>query len=301
MAGKTIRIYLADGVPNGILTAEIINWTGKVIVGARTQLTALAKRDEVRRTGVYCLVGPDPERLHQDRVYVGEADNVMARLAAHEKDESKDFWTRAAIVISKDENLTKSHGRYLESRLIGVAHAAGRAVVTNGTAPPAPPLPESDVADMEYFLDQVQMVFPVLGLSFLQPKPDQGSAPGGTGLSGTVFVVNEGKRQARAAIINDEFVVLKGSPARKRGVASWDSYRGQRDDLVAAQQPFDSDDPDYYVFADNVPFASPSAAAAVVAAANRNGRMNWRVEATGQTYAQWQEEKLAQAGTPAST
>jgi len=27
--GRTIRIYLVDGVPTGILTAEIINWTGK--------------------------------------------------------------------------------------------------------------------------------------------------------------------------------------------------------------------------------------------------------------------------------
>jgi len=28
--GRTIRIYLVDGEPTGILTAEIINWTGKV-------------------------------------------------------------------------------------------------------------------------------------------------------------------------------------------------------------------------------------------------------------------------------
>ena len=32
MTGKTIRLYLVDGVATGVLTAEIINWTGKVIV-----------------------------------------------------------------------------------------------------------------------------------------------------------------------------------------------------------------------------------------------------------------------------
>ena len=41
MKGKTIRIYLVDGVPTGILTAEIINWTGKVIVAPRTKLAEL--------------------------------------------------------------------------------------------------------------------------------------------------------------------------------------------------------------------------------------------------------------------
>jgi hypothetical protein len=30
MKGRTIRIYLVDGVPAGILTAEIINWTGSL-------------------------------------------------------------------------------------------------------------------------------------------------------------------------------------------------------------------------------------------------------------------------------
>lgn len=52
MKGKTIRIYLVDGEPTGILTAEIINWTGKVLVAPRSQLADLAKRPEVKRTGV---------------------------------------------------------------------------------------------------------------------------------------------------------------------------------------------------------------------------------------------------------
>src|SRR5207248_591673 len=42
MNGRTIRIYLVDGVPSGILTAEIMNWTGKVIVSPRSQLDQLA-------------------------------------------------------------------------------------------------------------------------------------------------------------------------------------------------------------------------------------------------------------------
>ena len=132
--GKTIRIYLVDGTPTGVLTAEIINWTGKVIVAPRPRLADLASRTEVKRTGIYCLVGPDPDNPSRERVYVGEGDNVFSRLTSHERDESKDFWTRTVVVISKDENLTKSHGRYLESRLIELAQEAGRALLANGTA-----------------------------------------------------------------------------------------------------------------------------------------------------------------------
>ena len=298
MKGRTIRLYLVEGLPTGVLTAEIINWTGKVIFAPRSQLAGLAHRDEVKRTGVYFLVGPDPDQPGRDRVYIGEGDNVMKRLAAHDKDESKDFWTRVAVVISKDANITKSHGRYLESRIITLANQAGRASVANGTAPDMPPMPESDQADMEYFLEQVKIILPVLGMTFLQPKPvyDQ-ATPTGSGEGPTRFVMKEGGKLAYAIEANGEFVVLAGSPARKQpSHETWTTYRGQRDDLLAAGKLIETDDPTHYEFAENVSLASPSAAAAIVAAGNRNGRIYWKLESTEQTYADWHDQKLAAAG-----
>ncbi len=72
MIGKTIRIFLADGEPTGILLAEISNWTGKVLVAPRSQLDQLIKREEVRRTGVYHLAGPDPRDPSRAPAYIGE-------------------------------------------------------------------------------------------------------------------------------------------------------------------------------------------------------------------------------------
>jgi hypothetical protein len=42
MTGRTIRIDLVDGTPTGILTAEIMNWSGKFTVGPRSGLADLA-------------------------------------------------------------------------------------------------------------------------------------------------------------------------------------------------------------------------------------------------------------------
>lgn len=302
MSGKTIRLYLVDGSPTGILTAEIINWTGKVIVASRTQLGELAKRPELKRTGVYCLVGPDPEFPSRDRVYIGEGDNVLTRLVAHDKDEDKDFFTRVIIVISKDDNITKSHGRFLESRLISLCHVAGRASICNGTAPPCNLLPEPDVADMEYFLGQVKLIFPALGLNFLQPPPTFDVQTQATDLTNSTmmaespkFVMKEGHLSAYGVQLDSQFVVLKGSPARKLGHENWTSYHKLRDQLVAEGKLVNCTQPDHYVFADNYAFDSPSAAAAVVAAGNRNGRTYWKVDSTGQTYAQWHDAKLPPA------
>lgn len=298
MTGRTLRIYLVGGTPNGVLTAEIMNWTGRVTVGPRSQLAAMAKRPELARTGIYLLVGPDPEAPNRDRVYVGEGDEVLTRLTKHEGDESKDFWPRTVVVTSKDENLTKAHVRYLESRLVQIAAQAGRATLGNGTAPPPPPLPEPDVADMEFFLAQLQLVLPVLGFTFTQPRPATGAgaaAPPG-GPPPPVFVMNPVGTSARAQEVGGEFVVLKGSTARKQGIASWTSYKALRDQLVHEGKLADGPDPAFYVFAEDVPFNSPSAAAAVVFGGNQRGPLVWRSVDGPRTYRDWQEEKLRQAG-----
>jgi hypothetical protein len=284
--GKTIRLYLTDGSPTGPITAEIINWTGQLMVVPRSQLHELAKREELQRTGVYALVGPDP-KTGADSVYIGEADEVFSRLKSHDKDEDKDFWTRAISVTSKDFNLTKAHGRYLESCLIDLANKAGRAGVTNGTSPGTKTLPESDVADMDYFLEQIKLVLPVLGFDFLRPPAtrehieDAQKAP--------ILTMSDVGVWATAREVDGTFVVLKGSTARRQASPSWDSYIKLRDDLVAQLKLVDKD-AEQLKFSIDVEFSSPSAAASVVAAANRNGRKTWKLT-DGRTYAEWKESQ----------
>jgi hypothetical protein len=298
MTGRTLRIYLVDGSPTGVLTAEIMNWTGRVTVGPRSQLAAMAKRPELSRTGICLLVGPDLDVPGKDRVYVGEADKAFTRLTKHEGDEAKDFWTRTVVLTSKDENLTKAHVRYLESRLLQTAAQAGRATLDNETAPPPPPLPEPDVADMEFFLEPVQLVLPVLGFTFTQPRPTADTVTAGAprALSSPVFVMSPVGTNARAQEVDGEFVVMKGSTARKQGIAKWTNYKVLRDQLVQEGRLVEADNPSILVFSEDVAFASPSAAATVVFGGNQSGPQVWRTEDGAMTYKEWWEAKLKQAG-----
>lgn len=294
--GRTIRIYLADGAPTGILTAEIMNWTGKVVVAPRTRLPDLVARPEAGRTGIYFLTGPDPEDATRTMMYVGESDNVRDRLLLHNADDLKDFFTRLCIVVSKDENLTKTHVRYLESRLISLIKTAKRAKLTNATAPVFDLLPESDRADMEFFIEQINMILPVLGFDFTQapPIPPTTTTSTGNGQQ-THFEMAAVGVKGEAIEADGEFVVLKGSMARLSGTASWTSYKGLRDKLLADGKLVESGQPNILTFTENVPFESPSAAAAVVYGGNQNGRIAWWVKGTGQTYKAWQDSQIAQS------
>lgn len=296
MRGRTVRIYLADGVPGGIITAEIMNWTGKVTVSPRSRLSDLSTRDDVNRTGIYVLSGENPSNPSQEYIYIGESDNVWKRLVNHTSDTSKDFWQRTIVVTSKDQNLTKGHIRYLESRLIQIAAQAQRAQLANGTNPEPSILPESDVADMEYFLEQIQILLPVLGFSFASSVPsfpEVSSSPKINGVESPIFVMNYAGIIAKAREVNGEFVVFAASTARKHATPSLsESHLQIREELLADGKLADSPNPEYWVVTQNLPFTSPSTAASVVGGASLNGRRIWKVDGTDQTYAVWQESQL---------
>lgn len=298
MKGRTVRIFLVDGMPSGIITAEIMNWTGRFTVAPRSQLADLAQRGELKRTGIYFLTGQDPKDPSQEIVYIGESDNTWKRLTQHNDDANKEFWSKTIVVTSKDENLTKSHVRYLESRLIQIATQAHRVKVVNGTNPEPTNLPEPDIADMEYFLEQIQMLLPVLGYSFAIPLP-QSNIPQQTDENNNVspvFTFNYAGTSATAQEINGEFIVFEGSTARKAQTHSLaDPYLQIREKLVKEGKLKDSDNTDYWVFVLNVPFQSPSTAANIVGGASLNGRIHWKVKETGKSYAQWQEEEVKHA------
>jgi hypothetical protein len=79
-------------------------------------------------------------------------------------------WTGVAIFVSKDENLTKAHVRWLESRIVSDILKAKRAESTNGNAPGGNKLPEPDTADMETYYENVRLLLPTLGLNIFEAE-----------------------------------------------------------------------------------------------------------------------------------
>jgi hypothetical protein len=218
--GRSIRIFLVDGTPTGLRTAEIPNWTGQLLVAPRHRIQEALARAEASKTGVYLLVG---EEAGRSIVYVGEGDCISDRVRSHARDTDKEFWERVCLITSKDVNLTKAHVRYLESRLVQIIKANNRAQVINGNEPAAKLLPEADIADMEFFLGQLQILLPTLGMDFLRPTvtPEPlflaagsrgESEAGNSGLPILLRLAHKnGEVDARAIENDGEIVVLKGS------------------------------------------------------------------------------------------
>ncbi len=304
--GRSIRLFLADGMPGGIITAEIMNWTGHVMTAPRSRLADLIQRLEAGRTGIYILSGIDPDGGYRPLVYVGETDSVGKRLAQHNKDEAKEFWDRTCVVTSKDQNLTKAHVRYLESRLIAIAAESGRIRLVNNTAPDLPLLPEADRSDMEVFIEQLRVVLPVLGLDVLKEaatsRPGESDVPS-SGSDQTpvspVFELISKKHNLRAEAreIDGEFVILAGSQAQASWIGvSLAGYQSMHQRLND-EGVLVPDDVGHLRFVRDYAFTKPSAAAAVVLGRSANGRKEWCVAGTRKTYADWQEDRIVAVAT----
>lgn len=208
-----------------------------------------------------------------------------SRLKQHEN--SKDFWTKVCIVTGKDENLTKTHIKYLESRLIQIALSNSQCELMNGTSHLYNKLPESDTADMEYFLEQIQMVLPVLGYGFL--KEQKTSENPILPKTNAEFVLNtkDNEVKATAQLINNDFYVLKGSRIRKNLInPNTHSYLKK---LRPALLEKGIIDPITYTFSKDYLFNSPSAASAVILGRSSNGRIAWKHITTNQTFAEWEQ------------
>lgn len=270
MPSATITLFLVHGDAKRLRTAELSNWTGKAIAGPRSELDGVLVRDESAKPGIYFLLGTDPQS-EKSAVYVGEAESIRDRLRGHL---DKDSWNHVVFFISKDENLTKAHVRYLEGRLIEQAKSVGRALVMNGQSSGSK-LPESDRADMEIFLERIHQLLPVLGAEFLLPI---GSAPTGQGEE-QILVCNIKGLKATGHLTPTGFVVLKRSQAVLKERASARQYPY----IIALRKRLIDDgalinDGENLKFTRDCEFSSPSAAATVVHGGTANGLLVWKSE-----------------------
>lgn len=295
--GRSVKLFLVNGTPTGLITAEIINWTGHVLSGPYSRLSDLLERPEAGRSGVYCLTGDDPIDPTRQRLYVGESENIRVRMAQHERSDTKDFVERLCFVTSKDANLTKSHIKFLESRLVEMARSSKRVELDNTQTPPQSGLPESDTADMEFFLTQIAIVLPLLGFDFVRPirtifRPDLPIV--GSKEIELVLKPERSSFAARAIYRDGDFVVLAESAAAPDKPESYNPYRHHRIALVSNGKLIQVKDGNGYKFKEDVTFTSPSAAASVILDRNSNGRVEWKLADGLQTLKEYQESLLPQ-------
>ncbi len=285
--GTSIRIYLADGTPDGLRIVEKSNWTGRALMVSRSQYPEIRSRKELRRPGVYVLIGQAEERSYDHRIYIGEADDARSRIDDHVR--KRDFWNELILFTSKDANLNKAHVRYLEARLLAIAAEARQAEFENSNATQCPPLSEADIDDIETYLENMLLIYPLLGVTAFDigsnsKAPQAETVP--------LLLLGGPQAEGKGRDLPEGFVVYEGAIARRREVKSIHAYlsalrRTLKEDGVLVDGPEGR-----WTLTRDYRFKSPSMAAAVLLGRNANGRIEWKDD-DGRTLKAIQEAALA--------
>lgn len=279
--GKSIRVYLADATVTGIRYAELVNWTGHAIACPRNRLNELSNWPEAAKPGVYFLF---ETRFGESKpiAYIGESENVSQRLTTH--DRNKEFWNEVIIFISKDENLTKAHIKYLECTLVGLSKHADRYQLENSNTPPESSLPRADRDAMQEFIANLRMVLGILGYSILEPilksnsyndlnTPFDNNCVDANPLSELVFTVNN--LSAQGAATDEGFVLKKGSQLSKTNTESMPGKLTNLKRQLLKDGTLEENQ-DILIATKDILLSSSSYAAAIVAGTSRSGPQSWK-------------------------
>jgi hypothetical protein len=280
--GATIRIYLADGSPDGLRLIEKSNWTGHALVCPRTRFAEVKSRREFGRPGVYVLSAA-PSSSELPLIYVGEGDPARPRLEQHHRE--KDFWTAVILFTSSAENLNKAHVQYLEARLIELAKSAKRCDLENGNSPQRPNLTEPDQAEMETFLDEMLLVYPIVGITAFETAKVEPSATARLLIQAKGITATGYDTPAGFVVTGGSEAVLNWVPSAPKRSIELRTTLIERGVLVQKQ--------DRYVFAQDYAFDSPSGAATIIQGRSANGRIDWKDE-QGATLKERQERAAPQ-------
>jgi hypothetical protein len=294
-----VHLVLRDADPSGIVIATRDNWTGKAyglpVGDLQYLLPALSG------AGVYILVGED-ENAKDDLpvIYIGEAEDITSRLRPNHAQLSRGDieWRRVVVFASQSDDLHKAHVRWLEAELVRRAKMASRCHLTNGNTPPSPRLPEFDEVFVQAFLDNMLVLYPLLGIDIFAPPRASRRQLAADVLVGelvqeemdpirsTVLVLRvAGEVRARARVEADKrLTILEGSSIARRGQESESRKAAATRQLLVDNGNAAERDQDWWALTTDHGPLSPSAAGVLVLGYSVNGRVIWQTDG-GVTYA----------------
>ncbi|MDO4412302.1 GIY-YIG nuclease family protein [Cutibacterium sp.] len=295
--GRTVQLFLMDGSPKGRIKCSLDNWTGKVYLIPRTELTRSKDRVDLSQTGIYLLFGTDTE-TGDEKLYVGQArerkngNGVLARIAEHLGEEKLDYFTHAIVIIDSTNSLGPTEISYLENAFYQQAVAAGRVQTINGNDPSPGNVTEEKKAALDEFIANSKILIGSLGYRVFDAVDDAKTvipAPmDSTPNAEPLLHLKCASASGDGRQTTDGFVVLAGAKLRLRMTDSApESAKKNRQrfaDRISASGELLRD----------TLFTSPSAASNFLIGSSTSGKVTWKDEA-GRTLRELEEAVLKAA------
>lgn len=273
---KVINMILKDGTGSGIIecTMRLNNLICYRV--PRTRLKEATELVGINNNGVYILFGEDTV-TGKKIAYIGKSSTMINRLDEHKR--KKDFWNEALVFVTENNELNQAHTSFIECKLCEEAKKSdNRYVIMNDQNPKDPNLSRPEKIVAEEFVDMIKLFVSTFKYNLFEGYEKQK-------VDDNILYLNIGGEELGKAVVVDEgFLVLKGSKIRRTNHKIPDSLLKRYNEEINSADIVD----DVYV-CDHL-FKSPSIGALVLSGSSLNGRTYWKNN-KGKTLKEIEEEK----------
>jgi len=291
--GKVGSLFLVTGDPRGLKKVEIKNRSTQAFAVYKNDIKALLDRKEVRKPGIYFLIGKN-EGINKFIFYIGETEDIRTRLKDHME---KEFWSQCIVFTSKDEFLNKAHVKWLESNFYKELYEAKQVILENKNTPGGAHVSEDEEAVLEEFKEDIILVLGTLG--FVDINKQEEITPQLNELSSIRNIIYKLRRKdVKAKMISKAsgYLVLKGSelvqetPKYRDDPGLKSSYT-LRDRLLEENKIQDRNGK--LVMTEDYLFNSPTAGAQFLIGKSVSGRIEWITEEEGISLSEIEKKLLS--------
>ena len=216
--GKTVELFFANGMNDGLVTATLSNWNGSAVKILRNDIPSFSSDQidiDITGSGVYFLFGKDDNG--KDSVYIGESTQVYIRLKQHIQDYASDkekiYWNAAVIFVGV--NLDKSTILYLENKLCSITKDCQRYGLWTKSTNTSQKLRKPKENEMDEFIENMKVILLAMNYYILVPMPKS------TTTTQYFYCKNKNGADAKMFISSNGFTVLKGSRFEIQFFSSW--------------------------------------------------------------------------------
>lgn len=285
VGSRKITIFFKDKTESGRLKCQLSNWNGIAYKVPRNFLGYCKNDDEFVKPGVYMLFGKDIDR-DVDKVYIGEAENLYARLQQHLSD---DFWNEIVLFASNGEPLNKAHIKNMENKLYHLAKSAERFQIANSNEPTRSALSEEDEDTVDGFIEKIKLIVKPLGYNLFESIVNNTNEAEDNNMAFVKLICKGREFEAYGYRVGNGFTVLKGSKIKANLGTATSKYMEKIKWLREINSENIGQD---RILSADIFFSSPSSAADFVTGNKCNGLEYWKTE-NGKTLKQLEAEATA--------
>lgn len=269
MDAKTIEIFLPNGDANKVSIARVTTESINIVSLSKNQIEF--NKDRIGFNGCYILSGVD--EYGQNKVYIGQSDNVFKRLKEHII--KKEFWTTVYVIQNTSGSFDMAHLIRLEQLMIYEAISAKRVLVENKNNGTSSNIPEAKGAECLTFLNTIKTLINALGFKVFTPEVTKEEKEE---LVKFYYSAKNNEWDAIGIYDGEKFTVLEGSIVRiepTKHVLGKPLIRFKDkllDEGVIVEKH------GKHIFSKDYSFSSPSYAADIVSLRSNNGWNLWKTQ-----------------------